>query len=389
MRINPGGRLDTSDVVGRDSEISRYWSILDRQGLVLSAERRIGKTHIALKMLDECHPQFIPFYQDLEGVHSIRELLRSIYHTVEKSLPTGDRWKNRVAKWATLVPPRIGGIDVSAIHENWPALLATAFDDLVAIADDQRVLMIWDEFPLMLYNVAKREGERVAIELLDQLRSLRQQHSRTLRFLLTGSIGLHLVIRSLQKAGNANDPTNDLYSTTVPPLAELDTVALATELLKEIDVASDELPGVALAVASHVGGFPYYIHHVIDQLQQLRRQVVRSDVSDAVDRLVYDPQDTANFRNYLKRISTYYDVSEHLIALAILDGLAREVAAQSTETIINLVKHRIASAADEDIRAVLTLLVVDHYLVKQSVAGRMTYDFRWKLVKRWWRETRT
>ena len=53
MQINPGGRLDIRDVVGRDNEIARYWEILARQGLVLSAERRIGKTHIALKMRDE------------------------------------------------------------------------------------------------------------------------------------------------------------------------------------------------------------------------------------------------------------------------------------------------------------------------------------------------
>ena len=48
MQINPGGRLNTKDVVGRDNEIARYWRVLERQGLVISAERRIGKTHIVL-----------------------------------------------------------------------------------------------------------------------------------------------------------------------------------------------------------------------------------------------------------------------------------------------------------------------------------------------------
>jgi hypothetical protein len=82
MRINPGGRLDAKDVVGRDKEIDLYWSILARQGLVLSAERRIGKTHIVRKMQEEAPPPFLCFYQDLEGVHSVRELLRSVYDTV-------------------------------------------------------------------------------------------------------------------------------------------------------------------------------------------------------------------------------------------------------------------------------------------------------------------
>ena len=63
MQINPGGRLNTRDVVGRDNEIARYWRVLERQGLVISAERRIGKTHIVLKMRDECRrriPALLP-----------------------------------------------------------------------------------------------------------------------------------------------------------------------------------------------------------------------------------------------------------------------------------------------------------------------------------------
>ena len=73
MQINPGGRLNTKDVMGRDGEIARYWHVLERQGLVISAERRIGKTHIVLKMRDECRSGYLPIYQDLESVHSIAD----------------------------------------------------------------------------------------------------------------------------------------------------------------------------------------------------------------------------------------------------------------------------------------------------------------------------
>ena len=62
MQINPGGRLRPEDVIGRDNEIARYWNILDRQGLVISAERRIGKTHILLKMQEECPTSYWPVY---------------------------------------------------------------------------------------------------------------------------------------------------------------------------------------------------------------------------------------------------------------------------------------------------------------------------------------
>ena len=53
MNINPGGRLELNEIVGRDELIERCWEILERQGLILTGERRIGKSHIVFKM-NEC-----------------------------------------------------------------------------------------------------------------------------------------------------------------------------------------------------------------------------------------------------------------------------------------------------------------------------------------------
>ena len=168
MQINPGGRLDTKDVIGRDNEIERYWRVLQRQGLVLSAERRIGKTHILFKMRGECQSGYLPFYQDLEAVHSIAELIRSIYGTVQQSSSTLPNVKARIAKWSPLLPDKIGGIEMPTADASWQVLLTEAFDDLVNIADDNtRILMLWDEFPLMLHNLQRSAGPDTAIQLLD------------------------------------------------------------------------------------------------------------------------------------------------------------------------------------------------------------------------------
>ena len=78
MQINPGRHLDTKDIIGRDNEIDRQWRVPQRQGLVLSAERRIGKTHIFFEMREECQGGYVPFYQTLEAVHSLGDLIRSM-----------------------------------------------------------------------------------------------------------------------------------------------------------------------------------------------------------------------------------------------------------------------------------------------------------------------
>ncbi len=389
MQINPGGRLDTRDVVGRDAEIDRYWGVLERQGLVVSAERRIGKTHIVLKMRDECRSGYLPIYQDLEAVHSIAELIRSIYGAAGQSSGTPPDLKSRFAKWSGLLPSKIAGVDLPTVDSTWQVLLSDAFDRLIDIADNRIVLMLWDEFPLMLHNLQRTVGSDMAMQLLDHLRALRSDRADRLRFLFTGSIGLHLVLRSLRKAGNTNDPVNDMLSLTVPPMVHRDTCDLAAALLRETRAVPAQIPDLASRIAGEVGGFPYYVHHVVDQLDQLRRPPVLDDVSAIVDRLIYDSHDPANFNYYVNRLSSYYTAGERSLALAVLDTMAGQSSPVPVPELLNLCKHRDPSLADEQLREILTVLIEDHYIEPKKGAGGAACDFRWQLVKKWWKERRS
>ncbi len=389
MQINPGGRLDTKDIIGRDREVDRYWRVLQRQGLVLSAERRIGKTHILFKMREECQGGYVPFYQDLEAVHSIGDLIRSIYATVQQSRGAMPHVKAWIAKWSTLLPKKIGGIDLPTADGSWQALFAEVFDDLINAADDNtRILMLWDEFPLMLHNLQRKAGHDTPIQLLDHLRALRLARADRLRFLFTGSIGLHLVLRSLREAGNTNDPVNDMLSLTVPPMAGRDTRELARALLLETRATRAQIPRLASEIAKQVGGFPYYVHHVVDQLDQLRRRPKLGDVAAAVEHLVYDPHDPANLNYYVTRLSSYYADDQRVLALLVLDTLARQPSRTPVPELLNLCKYRDPSLADEQLQGVLAILSEDHYIERSKCATGMAYDFRWPLIKKWWKETR-
>ena len=389
MQINPGGRLDTKDVMGRDNEIARYWRVIERQGLILSAERRIGKTHIVLKMRDECRSRYLPFYLDLEAVHSTPDLTRSIYRTASDSLSAVPSLKAHIAKWSSLIPNRISGVDLPTGASTTLALLSQAFDDLIGMPADRLILMLWDEFPLMLHNLQRREGPDSAIQLLDHLRALRLLHADRLRFLFTGSIGLHLVLRSLRKAGNTNDPVNDMLSLTVPPMAHRDTCGLAAALLEETSAVRTQIPSLAECIAGEVGGFPYYVHHVVDQLDQLRRPPDLGDVSSAVDKLIYDSHDPANFNYYVNRLSSYYAADEGALALLVLDAMAGLSSPTLVPELLNLCRHQEPSLEEETLREVLALLAEDHYIEPSKSVGGVAYDFRWRLVKKWWRERRS
>ena len=37
---------------------------------------------------------------------------------------------------------------------------------------------------------------------------------------------------------------------------------------------------------------------------------------------------------------------------------------------------------------VLTILAEDHYIERRNRGSGLAYEFRWPLVKKWWKETR-
>ena len=241
----------------------------------------------------------------------------------------------------------------------------------------------------MLHNLQERDNAKTAIQLLDFLRTLRQGNPDKLRFLFTGSIGLQLVLRSLRKDGSANAPVNDMMFETVPPMAKADTCQLAAELLEETKAAEEDIPAMARLIAGEVGGFPYHVHHVVDQLGQLQDPPVPSDVADVIDRLVHASHDPANFNYYVTRLDTYYASGERARALLVLDSLAGQQTPCSFASLLNLCRHRDASLPEEELRNALTMLSEDHYIESRKLDGGTVYDFRWQLVKRWWRERRT
>ncbi|MDE2912066.1 MAG: hypothetical protein OXL68_03980 [Paracoccaceae bacterium] len=388
MQINPGGRLDIKDVIGRDDEIDRYWQVLERQGLIISAERRIGKTHFVLKMRDECRTGYLPYYQDLEAVHSIADLIRSIYGTVQQSSTTSSKVKAFIGKWSGWFPNRVAGIDLPKTDDTWKDLISNVFADLIQIAGDQRIVMLWDEFPLMLHNLQRSVGPDSAMQLLDHLCAIRLAHADKMRFLFTGSIGLHLVLRSLHTAGHANQPVNDMMSLTVPPMAHRKTCELAKALLEGTRANPAQIPDLAELIANEVGGFPYYVHHVVDQLDQMPHPPSLQDVSVAVDTLVYAPHDPANLGHYAARMSTYYSDNERSRALTVLDTIAGLASPIPVPELLNLCRYREPSLSIEQFRDVLTILAEDHYIEPRKYNGLKTYDFRWQLGKRWWKETR-
>ncbi|MGK7948240.1 MAG: AAA family ATPase [Xenococcaceae cyanobacterium] len=278
MKANPGGAIAPEDVIGRDKLIANLWNILDRQSLILSAERRMGKTTVIKKMEAEAPSDKLPIYRDLEGLRTPIEFVEAVWQDVEKYLSTQGKTR-RVREFLS----NLEGIEFSGFKfpkiaaTHWKILLTKTIEDLV-INQDRQIILLWDEMPYMLSNF----GDEAAMEILDTLRSLRQTYP-DVRMVFTGSIGLHHIISKLRQAGYSNDPTNDMYPVDISPLSLEDATELTYRLIEGENISTFKMQISAVEIAQAVDCIPFYIHHLISKLTFLEAAISQDTVTQTIN----------------------------------------------------------------------------------------------------------
>ena len=388
MRANPGGTIGLTEIIGRDRLVQQLWRILQSQSLVLTSERRIGKTCVIRKMREERpDPNCVCVLRDIEELRSPQEFVQALYGDIESLLPTADRAR---LKFQQLLS-KLGGFEVhnlkiSQLTPHWKNLLFALAEDLFDNTE-RTVVFFWDELPYFIHEVSKSSGEAAAMEMLDALRSLRHRHSR-LRMVFTGSVGLHLVVKALRRGSYVNDPTNDMQIKEVRPLDEPDGINLARQLIEGEGI---ELPpasaALARAVSEAAGRIPFYIHSLVARMTDSELPITEASVPERLNSLICDPNDPAKFRHYRERLDVYYALEEKTIALAALDALAFSGQPQSFDKLVNLIRHKLPEVSTELVRDTLTLLSKDHYISRP--ADSEGYCFRYAIVRQWWKSDRS
>ncbi|MDJ0580477.1 hypothetical protein [Crocosphaera sp.] len=376
MKANPGGILAPEDVIGRDKLIAKIWAILEQQSVILSAERRMGKTNMIKKMQAEGKDNKLIIFRDLEGMRSPIEFVEAVWEDVEKYLSKSQKTTQKVRQFISqFQDAEFSGFKfpkIAATH--WKILLTKTIEDLVTNQEHQ-VIFLWDEVPYMLGNI----GDEESMEMLDILRSLRQNYPQV-RMVFTGSIGLHHVIKKLKEAGYKNDPTNDMYPIDVPPLSLSNASELTTRLIEGEKIETDNIEIMAQYISEEVSGIPFYIHILISKLKFIYGFIDKKTVEKTINKSLINPLNIWKIEHYRDRIDNYYTEYEKKYALKILDILAIE-SGLSFQDLWN----RLALDDEEIFRSVLKLLLKDYYLIKENTI----FKFKINIVKKYWVISRT
>lgn len=377
MKANAGGQIAPNEVIGRDNLIANLWGILEQQSVILSAERRMGKTCLIKKMQAEAPSNKIAIYHDLEKVRSPLEFVEAIFQDVEEYLSKGQKAASRTRK----LLKDLSGIEFQGfklpkeIESDWKKILTEIIADLVT-NQERQVVLLWDEVPYMLQNI----GDRAAMEVLDTLRSLRQTYS-DVRMVFTGSIGLHHVVASFKKAGYTNEPTNDMYPLDVTPLSEEYATELAFRLLEGEKISASNLQETSRAIAQSVNCIPFYIHHLILKLKTQKRNIEPVTITEVIKDCLLDPLNPWKMDHYQERIDNYYNDEQRLYALNLLDILSGSDESLLFDELLDRLRLEPETQNKEIARVVLRLLERDYYLIRQK---NLKYCFRYPLIKSYW-----
>jgi hypothetical protein len=366
-RIDPqtGGSLKPGDVVGRDAVI--LWALDQiRRGnnLLVTDPRRMGKTMMLERLSNEPGDGLMAVMLSYEGVTSVDEFFKKTIWAL--SHHTGV-WRKVKKTLGPIVEVEASSrvVSVKAAFDDRPRidLLGNALEAVEARLDQgERLIVVMDEVPIAIRNIAKHEGPKMADQLLQRLRSLRED-SNQLSWIISGSIGFHHVLRD---AETTEGVINDLESLPLGPLDRSGAELLARCLMIGIDREVDE--GAVAEMVEVTGGIPFLLHHLALVLQPADGFVTQQDVQEGWDGFI-ENRDLSKAMTHLLTRMKEYPADLRNAAHAVLDQVAT---GPDQVQVDNLPES--AELEPGQANVLLDLLVDDHYLVERDGAFAWRYD---------------
>ena len=372
----PGSDRDPAHFVGRVATTTRARERLAAgANLLLTDPRRMGKT-FWMRTFAAREQSFHSYFIDYEGTKTVDEFLIKTAEALirDRSLPLRARKQLETIFDNGEISLSKGPLAIKGYFQQTPPYhLLTRVLSALENEDSKTIpIVMMDEVPMAINNIAVHEGTGSAEQLLQTLRALRQETSR-IRWIVTGSIGFHHVLR---KINTTQGVLNDLNPVPLGPLADKEAEELASRLL--LGIEQPLIDTVINELVKVTGGVPFLLHNVVKMLGEGPRNVTRPcDVHDCFEDFIDDPDQFYGLEHFLTRMPSNYDGRAR-----IADDILRKALSET-----NVWVSIDSLAPNEETAATLDDLVKDHYLERRGLSVRWRYpalQYIWARKKGVW-----
>ena len=380
MKNMVGQAVRNEDFWGRTHEIEDIWDAIDSGShILLCAPRRVGKTSIMYKLVDEPKDNYIPIYIEAESADTLSEFWAKMFHALMEEDFINGLQAQANNFWHKIKNIKIKSISTKGVEFGDGDILdyKLAFKRLIKDLDhDKKLIIMIDEFAQVVENIITFEGSKNAISLLKAHRELRQdsKFSEKVTFIYAGSIGLESVVSKI----DGTKHINDLNNIKVPPLLLDDAQLFASTLFLDMNI-NISTADVDYLLEKIEWLIPFYIQLIIQEIKKLHRR--KPEVNHAViDQAIHNALDNRNhFESWQIKLRTGSDNTDYLFSKEVLNIISASNTLSSLEISNIATKHALGNdKAKECIRS----LIYDGYINNNDDVT--TYKFNSPILRMWW-----
>ncbi|MBK8251767.1 MAG: hypothetical protein IPK82_03760 [Polyangiaceae bacterium] len=391
VAVKVGAAVIGDDFFNREAEQRRLWQHFETDHVLLLAPRRVGKTSLMLKLSDDAADKgFLAAYVTVESATDEMGFVMKLLDGA-RSLDKSKSWLKSLANLASGAQKAVrnavrkgGPVEFrDPTAEPWGTLgqkVATELHKLAA-KNNKRLLLLVDEVPVFVLQLLKLDpsGDR-ARTFLHWFRELRQtpEFIGTVRWLVTGSIGLDNIARRMGLTRTINDfyMFNDLGAFT-----EEHARTFLGVLSESVNLPMDE-PTMKRFLERVGWLIPFHLQVLFSALLDERGQgkAMAPELVDVVYKRLVDRGHY--FDHWVERQREELQAPDDQHAIHLLTAAARPPEGALHSTLEVVLGHQIADvdARDQKLRYLLDVLQSDGYLV--TAEGR--YRFRSPMLRDFW-----
>ena len=389
-RVGPPVR--GKDFYGRTRFVDLVATKLKAGHVLLAAPRRFGKTSVMYNLMDQPRWDYQVVHADLEHFIEPSELITKLIEQL-----ASDSKFARFLEGLSYLPKQLWSVFRNAVEEielyevrvklkeqirpRWQESGEELFKRVAA--SPTALIVILDEFPMMIDRMARSEAHRQEAEtLLRWLRALRlSPENRNVHFLIAGSIGIGRVLNQLGEIKSIND----FEQMRLEPFAP----QVATTFLEQLAQAN-HLPLSPVCTAKMLAligtPVPYFLQIIFSEVAKAYALDEEEITPEKVERIYRDKMLGVDcktyFDHYYGRLRDYYDASEEKAAKRILRELA-VVGEMTRDACWQFYQEQVGRSADsEAFNLLMTDLENDFYVRFEADTHR--YQFACKLLRDWW-----
>ncbi len=361
----------------RTEDLIELWEKLADDHLTLGGPRRLGKTSVLHKLVEQALEQgYQAEVVDVQGCDTAQTFIDVL---IDKH-PTLDKMPTSLSDKIPLKSVKLPGFGFDLKEQQQKTWQQTGDFIMTQLAAKKHLILV-DEFSIFLETLFQRNPDE-AVDFLGWLRRWRVKQNQQWKFVFTGSIGLHAL---LEKHGLEAE-MNDCFDYILGPFKRKHAIAMLQHFAAEKHWLLDEAD--AKNLCDKIGWLsPFFANLLLNESIAVAKDrddgiITEQDINQGYERLLAS---RSGFSHWESRLKKHLSADEFTFCVAILTDICKSADGLNLSQLSSRLQRLQADVEKREqlIKKLRILLTDEGYLSSPDSDGKV--HFLSFLLKDYWK----